>query len=607
MATPTRPCPYCGAAVLMNAPACGTCGRPMPPMQAGAPPGGAATGEDDVRLCGAADRPGAARPPSGQPRHRRAASARTTGVVRSKASSRRSSRASQPPQQRGFPPPQQPGLPPPQQPGYPPPQQQASASRRSSRGFPPPQQPGVSGQPQQPGYPPPQQRWLSAAAAAGWLRPAAGLSAAAAGLSASRRSSSRAIRRSSRGFGQPQQPVRAAAAAVRPAAAAAGFGNPGGSGFGQPQQAGFGAAAGLSAGAKSVRAAAARSAGSARRHGAQAPAVGAGHDLRLPGRAASRSRDAAQDPVPRRHRAHRVDLRSVSALQPELIFPFSSGVPKFDFLIWPLIAGGAYLLVAAAPPDIRAEGSAGRPALDCRSACVRRHLHARWSRQRWPGGFGAQTRCISSATRVLVFGLLARIAQPTRSDRAHHHRGRRRHAGPGFFDMFDYAFNFSACPALLDRSTTLLGSSCSPLGIALHPVRRAAAEAAAGAAVGRCVRPADLRGADRVAAGAGAADGPRRCSSTCTVGVGAILIMAHVLLRIVAFFGVLMMASPAAYEEAKAMFTKKPGGAAASVGWWLSSARWWLSSAGWWLSSARWWLPAAGGGGYPPQGGGGWQ
>src|SRR5947208_9621454 len=40
MATPTRPCPYCGAAVLMNAPACGTCGRPMPPMQAGAPPGG---------------------------------------------------------------------------------------------------------------------------------------------------------------------------------------------------------------------------------------------------------------------------------------------------------------------------------------------------------------------------------------------------------------------------------------------------------------------------------------------------------------------------------------------------------------------------------------
>ena len=42
------------------------------------------------------------------------------------------------------------------------------------------------------------------------------------------------------------------------------------------------------------------------------------------------------------------------------------------------------------------------------------------------------------------------------------------------------------------------------------------------------------------------------------MGIGAILLMAHMLLRIVAFFGVLMMASPAAYEEAKAMFMKKP-------------------------------------------------
>lgn len=38
MATPTRPCPYCGAAVLMNATACGTCGRPMPPLASSSPP-----------------------------------------------------------------------------------------------------------------------------------------------------------------------------------------------------------------------------------------------------------------------------------------------------------------------------------------------------------------------------------------------------------------------------------------------------------------------------------------------------------------------------------------------------------------------------------------
>ena len=38
-----------------------------------------------------------------------------------------------------------------------------------------------------------------------------------------------------------------------------------------------------------------------------------------------------------------------------LTFPFSKDVPKWDFLIWPLIAGAAYLLVAAAPPDLRAK------------------------------------------------------------------------------------------------------------------------------------------------------------------------------------------------------------------------------------------------------------
>ena len=43
-------------------------------------------------------------------------------------------------------------------------------------------------------------------------------------------------------------------------------------------------------------------------------------------------------------------------------------------------------------------------------------------------------------------------------------------------------------------------------------------------------------------------------------GVTAILTMAHLLLPIIAYFGVLMMASPAAYEEAKAMATGKKNG-----------------------------------------------
>ena len=40
MATPTRPCPYCGAAVLTTSPHCGNCGRPVPPAPQG--PGQAA-------------------------------------------------------------------------------------------------------------------------------------------------------------------------------------------------------------------------------------------------------------------------------------------------------------------------------------------------------------------------------------------------------------------------------------------------------------------------------------------------------------------------------------------------------------------------------------
>jgi hypothetical protein len=73
------------------------------------------------------------------------------------------------------------------------------------------------------------------------------------------------------------------------------------------------------------------------------------------------------------------------------------------------------------------------------------------------------------------------------------------------------------------------------------------------------------------------------------MGIGAILLMAHMLIRIVAFFGVLMMASPAAYEEAKAMMMKKPGGGGPPSG-------------GGYPPQGGGYPPQ--GGGYPPQGGG---
>src|SRR5579883_3417110 len=116
MATPTRPCPYCGAAVLMNAPACGTCGRPMPPMQAGAPPQGNAPAKTMFGYA-APQIPG--RPQATAP--------------------------GQAPQQQGFAPPQQQGFAPPQAQPRPSPQQ-----GYQQPGY-PPQPP--QGQPGQPGYP----------------------------------------------------------------------------------------------------------------------------------------------------------------------------------------------------------------------------------------------------------------------------------------------------------------------------------------------------------------------------------------------------------------------------------------------------------------------
>src|SRR5579862_7077762 len=103
MATPTRPCPYCGAAVLMNAPACGTCGRPMPPMQAGAPPGGAQPAKTMF---------GYAAPSVAQIQAAQAAQARPGQA---------------PAPQQGFAPPQQQGFAPPQQQGFVPPPQQGFA------------------------------------------------------------------------------------------------------------------------------------------------------------------------------------------------------------------------------------------------------------------------------------------------------------------------------------------------------------------------------------------------------------------------------------------------------------------------------------------------
>jgi len=82
--------------------------------------------------------------------------------------------------------------------------------------------------------------------------------------------------------------------------------------------------------------------------------------------------------------------------------------------------------------------------------------------------------------------------------------------------------------------------------------------------------------------------------------VGALLMLGHGLLPIVAFFGVLMMAAPAAYDEAMRMFTKGGGGGGSPP----SAGGGYPPPGGGYPPPGGGYPPPQGGGGYPPQGGG---
>jgi hypothetical protein len=106
-------------------------------------------------------------------------------------------------------------------------------------------------------------------------------------------------------------------------------------------------------------------------------------------------------------------------------------------------------------------------------------------------------------------------------------------------------------------------------------------------------------------------------------GIGSLLGAAHILVRIVAFFGVLMMASPAAYEEMTALITgRRPpgshppqgggyppqgGGYPPQGGGYPPQGGGYPPQGGGYPPQGGGGYPPQGGGGYPPQGGGGWQ
>ncbi|MDQ3370394.1 MAG: hypothetical protein M3680_33660, partial [Myxococcota bacterium] len=263
--------------------------------------------------------------------------------------------------------------------------------------------------------------------------------------------------------------------------------------------------------------------------------------------------------------------------KPALMFVFSSGVPKWDGLIWPIIAGGAYLLVAAAPADIRAKvPPAVLQWIPFAVAFAGIFMSAGMTRG------GDSLYMLGYA--VLVFGLLARIAQPQdQIARIVIAVG----AGmmiPGFFDFLSFTFKFSfhggallTVMYLLKFVVTLVAIACILFVVPpqkLPPALQAVdALGPLFAAVLILWLPLEiiLMGLGYLVHGG--------------AGVDAILLMLHMLIRIVAFFGVLMMAAPAAYEEAMKMLKKGPSNPP---------------------PPAAGGYPPPGGGGYPPPGGGGY-
>ncbi|MEO9184574.1 MAG: hypothetical protein ABI467_13845 [Kofleriaceae bacterium] len=284
------------------------------------------------------------------------------------------------------------------------------------------------------------------------------------------------------------------------------------------------------------------------------------------------------------------------------IFPFSSHVPKWDFLVWPIIAGGAYLLVAAAPPNVRQNiPPAVLHWIPFSVSLV--GIFVVGGLQGFGAGGGNALGMLGYA--VLVFGLLARIAQPQDQIARIIIAAGALMLVPEWIDLLDISFHFTGMGALmvvymlLNFVVITLGVLCV---LFVVPPQKL---------------PPALQSLD--------AFGPLIAAVLIVwlpasivlmmlalmvhmhAGLGAILIGAHILVRIVAFFGVLMMASPAAYEEATGLITgRRPPGGGPPPGYPPQGGGYPPQGGGYPPQGGGY--PPQGGGGYPPQGGGGgWQ
>jgi len=291
-----------------------------------------------------------------------------------------------------------------------------------------------------------------------------------------------------------------------------------------------------------------------------------------------------------------------------MVFAWSGG--GFEFFLWPIISGGLYLLLTAAPADMRAKVPPvvlqWIPFGVAYAGIFISHMGFGFAAMAGGGAGGAGGLYILGYS-VLVFGLLARISQPQDQIARIVIAVGGACLIPSWIDSFHF-LSFSGLPILLIVQFLLwfviitLGVFC--IVFVVPPAKL----------------PPALQTVD--------AFGPLIAAALIAwlpiqqvlialamivhghILVGALLMLGHGLLPILAYFGVLMMASPAAYEEAKALFGKKspPGGGGGyppQGGGYPPQGGGYPPQGGGYPPQGGGY-PPQGGGGYPPQGGG-WQ
>jgi hypothetical protein len=290
-----------------------------------------------------------------------------------------------------------------------------------------------------------------------------------------------------------------------------------------------------------------------------------------------------------------------------MVFAWSGG--GFEFFLWPIISGGAYLLLTAAPADMRAKVPPvvlqWIPFGVAYAGIFISHMGFGFAMVGAGSGAAGAGGLYILGYSVLVFGLLARISQPQDQIARIVIAVGAVCLIPSWIDSFHF-LSFSGLPILVIVQFLLwfviitLGVFCIVFVIPPAKLPPALQTVDAFGPLIAAALIAWLPVQQVLIALAMIVHGH--------IVVGALLMLGHGLLPILAYFGVLMMASPAAYEEAKALFGKKnpPGGGYPPQGGGYPP------QGGGYPPQGGGYPPQGGGyppqgGGYPPQGGGGWQ